>query len=80
VLSNLPFGVDSETIKNIFSEYGVIQKVHLITNRETMQNTGFGFIQFTSEDEARRVIEELPTVEILGRQVRSRESRPRGRS
>ncbi len=47
-VGNLPFSATSEAIQELFSTYGAVESVKLITDRETGQLRGFGFVEMTS--------------------------------
>ena len=47
-VGNLPFSATAETIEALFSPYGVVDNVKLITDRDTGQLRGFGFVEMAS--------------------------------
>lgn len=47
-VGNLPFSATSEAIQELFSTYGAVESVNLITDRETGRLRGFGFVEMTS--------------------------------
>ena len=51
-VGNLPFSVTAESIQELFSTYGTVENVNLITDRETGKLRGFGFVEMTSGAEA----------------------------
>merc|ERR1711907_825841 len=53
-VSNLPWEVDSDGLRQIFQEYGTIEQCTIPTNRG--QSRGFGYITFSSEDEAKAAL------------------------
>jgi nucleolin len=69
-LGNLSFDVTNELISELFQEHGEITRVSLPTDRETGQPKGFGYVGFSSTDEATAAIEALNGQEIAGRRVR----------
>ena len=48
-VGNLPFSTNADEIRDLFSAYGTVESVNLITDRETGQLRGFGFVAMTSE-------------------------------
>jgi RNA recognition motif-containing protein len=47
-VGNLPFSATADEIQELFSAYGTVEKVNLITDRETGRLRGFGFVEMTS--------------------------------
>lgn len=79
-VGNLPFSVTEEGIRDLFSTYGPVESVKLITDRETGQMRGFGFVEMTSG--ATEAIAALHEQDFGGRNLtvnpaKPREDRPR---
>jgi RNA recognition motif-containing protein len=78
-VGNLPFSATREEVEELFSAYGTVETVNLITDRETGRLRGFGFVEMASgADEA---ITALDKYEMGGRPLtvnlaKPRESRP----
>jgi RNA recognition motif-containing protein len=47
-VGNLPFSATAEAIQQLFSPYGTVENVNLITDRETGRLRGFGFVEMSS--------------------------------
>jgi RNA recognition motif-containing protein len=74
-VGNLPFSATDDDIRALFSEYGTVESVNLITDRDTGRPRGFGFVEMSSgADEA---IEALHQKEMDGRSLNVNEARPR---
>ena len=74
-VGNLPFSASDAEIRNLFGEYGTVDSVSLITDRETGQPRGFGFVAMSSgADEAIRA---LNAKDMGGRSLKVNEARPR---
>lgn len=74
-VGNLPFSASDAEIRNLFGEYGTVDSVSLITDRETGQPRGFGFVEMSSgADEAIRA---LNAKDMGGRSLKVNEARPR---
>lgn len=72
-VGNLHYNVSEDELKEVFSEYGEIEKVRIITDKETGRSRGFGFV--TMEDEpGQKAIEELNGAEMGGRALRVNEA------
>ena len=74
-VGNLPFSATEDEIRDLFSEYGEVGSVQLITDRETGRPRGFGFVEMESGgDEA---IQALDNSSMGGRSLNVNEARPR---
>ena len=76
-LGNLSFKITEEELQEIFSEYGAVKSIKIITDRETGRSRGFGFAEFESREDAEKAITELSGKEIHGRALTINESRPK---
>jgi len=76
-VGNLPFTVQEQELKDLFSEYSSVSSVQLITDRETGRSKGFGFVEISDDDEASNAIQELNGKDFGGRAVIVNEARPR---
>ena len=76
-VSNLGFQVQEIDLQKLFSAYGEVTSAKIITDRETGRSRGFGFVEMTSDDEARKAIAELDQAEYVGKTIRVNEARPK---
>jgi cold-inducible RNA-binding protein len=78
-VGNLPFSATDESVRALFSKHGTVEKVSLITDRDTGRPRGFGFVEMSSAD-AERAIQALNGTDFGGRPLRVNEAqeRPRG--
>jgi len=74
-VGNINYQATEEDLKNVFSEYGEVNSVKIINDRETGRSKGFGFVEM--ESGAEKAIEELDGQEFQGRRLRVNEARPR---
>ncbi len=74
-VGNLPYSVDEDSLKEIFSEFEV-SEAKLIIDRDSGRSKGFGFVEIESDEDATRAIEELNGKEIEGRKIIVNEARP----
>jgi RNA recognition motif-containing protein len=74
-VGNLPFSVDEDQIRELFSAYGTVESVNLITDRETGRLRGFGFVDMSSGGED--AIAALNQYELDGRTLTVNLARPR---
>lgn len=74
-VGNLPFSASDDEIRALFAEYGDVETVNLITDRDTGRPRGFGFVEMSSgADEA---IQALHQKDMGGRTLNVNEARPR---
>ena len=81
-VGNIAWGLDEAGLEGIFSDFGGVQSVKIIKDRDTGRSKGFGFVEMSSGDEAQTAIQNLDGKEFEGRQLRvnvakEREERPR---
>lgn len=76
-VGNLPYSVDDQKLRDMFAELGGVETASIVTDRETGRSRGFGFVEMTSEDEARAATEKLNGQDIDGRRLTVNEARPR---
>lgn len=74
-VGNLPFSATQDEVRDLFSSYGDVLSVNLITDRETGRPRGFGFVEM--EDGADEAIEALHQSDMDGRSLNVNEARPR---
>ena len=74
-VGNLPFSATAEEIQALFSTYGTVENVNLITDRATGQLRGFGFVQMASGASA--AIAALNETELGGRRLNVNTAKPR---
>jgi RNA recognition motif-containing protein len=76
-VGNLSYGLSEEELKELFENYGSVDSVKIIKDRETGRSKGFGFIEMPNDDEAKTAIEQLNDTEVQNRNLRVNEARPR---
>jgi nucleolin len=76
-LGNLSFECTNDAIQEIFAEYGNITRVSLPTDRDTGSLKGFGYVDFSSTEEATAALEALNGQEVEGRNIRIDYAAPR---
>lgn len=74
-VGNLPFTASDEEIRGLFAEYGTVESVNLITDRDTGRPRGFGFVEM--ESGASEAIQALNAKDLGGRSLNVSEARPR---
>ena len=78
-VGNLPFSATDDSVRNLFSKYGTVEKVSLITDRETGRPRGFGFVEMSNAD-APRAMQALNGADFEGRPLKVNEAQDRERS
>ena len=76
-VGNLSFGTTEDTIRSMFQTYGTVERVNLVTDRDTGQARGFGFVEMSANADADRAIAELNGRELDGRALNVNEARPK---
>ena len=76
-VGNISFNTTEETLLSTFSQYGNVERVKIITDRETGQPRGFAFVEMSQAQEARKAIAELSGANIDGRTINVSEARPK---
>jgi RNA recognition motif-containing protein len=66
-VGNLPWTVTSDSLREMFAEFGEIVEAMLITDRETGRSKGFGFVTFTTEEAAQAAISAKNNSDLEGR-------------
>ncbi|BDC50627.1 hypothetical protein F183_A29430 [Bryobacterales bacterium F-183] len=76
-VGNLSYDATEHAVRSLFEEYGTVDRVSIITDRDTGQAKGFGFVEMSVNSEAERAIAELNNHELAGRAMNVNEARPR---
>jgi len=76
-VGNLSFGTTEDAVRSMFATYGTVDSVNLVTDRDTGQARGFGFVEMSNSAEADRAIAELNGRELDGRALNVNEARPK---
>lgn len=76
-VGNLSYGATEENVRSLFESYGAVERVSIVTDRETGQPRGFGFVEMTNDAEAERAIAGLNGKELAGRDLNVNEARPK---
>lgn len=76
-ISNLSYNISDADLKELFAEYGEIVSAKVITDRETGRSRGFGFVELSDEELAKKAIEELNQASYDEKIINVTEARPR---
>jgi RNA recognition motif-containing protein len=78
-VGNLPFSATEDSVRALFSPHGTVEKLSLITDRDTGRPRGFGFVEMSNAD-ASRAMQALNEKDFEGRKLRINEAQERERS
>jgi cold-inducible RNA-binding protein len=79
-VGNLSFNTSQDALRAAFAECGEVSDVHIVTDRETGQPRGFGFVTMGTSQDAEKAMTKMNGATLDGRQLRVNEAeeRPRG--
>ena len=76
-VGNLSFQTTQEDLHAAFAQYGNVEKVNIVTDRDTGQSRGFAFVEMTERRDAETAIAQLNGAEMNGRALNVNEARPK---
>ena len=76
-VGNLDFGATESSVRSMFEPYGSVDRVHLVTDRDTGRSRGFAFVEMTDTAQADQAIAALNGAECDGRALSVNEARPK---
>lgn len=76
-VGNLPYTATSESLQELFEQYGQVRSAQVLIDRETGRSRGFGFVEMDNDDEADAAIETLDGNDFEGRRLTVNEAKPR---
>ena len=79
-VGNLPFSATEETLGKKLAEFGKVESVKVITDRDTGRSKGFGFIEMNRDSEAQAAIAGLNGVDFDGRALKVNEAKPQAKN
>jgi RNA recognition motif-containing protein len=74
-VGNLSFQATAETLRDSFAPYGDVTDVHVVTDRDSGQSRGFGFVTMGSDEQAKKAMTSLDGSMVDGRALRVNEAR-----
>ena len=75
-IGNLSYTVNDDQLTQLFSQAGKVLTVKIIIDHSTGRSKGFGFVEMSNEEEAKKAIETLNETEFEGRKLVVNEARP----
>lgn len=76
-ISNLSYNISDEDLRLLFADYGEITSAKVIMDRETGRSRGFGFVELSDDELAKKAIDELNQASYDGKVINITEARPR---
>jgi RNA recognition motif-containing protein len=76
-VGNLSYEMTDSELQSVFEQFGQVQSVQIIMDRDTGRSKGFGFVEMASPQEAQAAIDALNGKEVNGRALTVNEARPR---
>jgi RNA recognition motif-containing protein len=76
-LGQLPYNVNEEELRELFSEYGEIASLNLVKDNFSGQSKGFGFIEMPNNSEADKAIKALNKSMLKGREIKVNQAEER---
>ncbi|MBE0425649.1 MAG: RNA-binding protein [Nitrospirae bacterium] len=75
-VGSISFNATEESLRELFSGIGEVESVKLITDRDTGLSKGFGFVEMSSDEDAKKAIEQLNGKTFMERALIVNEARP----
>ncbi|MBI2798487.1 RNA-binding protein [Candidatus Saccharibacteria bacterium] len=74
-VGSLAWATTDESLKEFFSSVGTVESANVVTDKMTGRSRGFGFVEMSSEEEAKKAVDELNGKELDGREINVSEAR-----
>lgn len=76
-VGNLSYNTNESDLRAAFEEHGEVTSAAVISDRDSGQSKGFGFVEMSNDQEAKAAIAAMDGAELQGRQLKVNEARPR---
>lgn len=76
-VGNLSFGATEGSVRSLFEQYGAVDRVNIVTDRDSGQSRGFGFVEMPNNAEGDDAINALNGADVQGRAINVNEARPK---
>jgi RNA recognition motif-containing protein len=76
-VGNLSFEASEESVRALFETHGTVGRVNIVTDRDTGQPRGFGFVEMANDGEGEKAIAAVNGTELGGRALNVNEARPK---
>ncbi len=76
-VGNLSFNTSEDELRQLFEPFGQVDRISILTDRETGRSRGFGFVEMSNSDEGDKAIAGLNGSQFGGRAINVNEARPK---
>ena len=76
-VGNLSFNTNEDELRQLFEAYGQVDRVSILTDRDTGRSRGFGFVEMANNEDGEKAIAALNGSQIGGRTINVNEARPK---
>ncbi len=76
-VGNLDFNTSEDELRQLFEAYGQVDRVAIMTDRDTGRSRGFGFVEMSSAEDGEKAIAALNGSQVGGRTLNVNEARPK---
>jgi|SRR5579872_4712726 len=76
-VGNLNFGTTEDSLRSLFQSYGSVDRVNIVTDRDSGQPRGFAFIEMSVDSDGDKAINALNGSDLDGRSLNVNEARPK---
>ena len=76
-VASLSWGTSSDSLQDLFAQYGEVSSANIITDRETGRSRGFGFVEMPNDEEGQKAIDALNGTDFEGKTINVSVARPR---
>jgi cold-inducible RNA-binding protein len=76
-VGNLSFNTSEDELRQLFEAYGQVERVSILTDRDTGRSRGFGFVEMPNSEEGEKAIAGLNGTQVGGRTINVNEARPK---
>lgn len=76
-VSNINFNTESESLQDLFAQYGEVSSANIITDRESGRSRGFGFVEMPNDAEGQKAIDALNDTDFEGKTITVNVARPK---
>ena len=79
-VGNLPYSANDASLNELFSKAGEVVSAKVITDADSGRSKGFGFVEMSTTEEAKKAIEQFDNTELDGRNIKVNEAKPKSDS
>jgi RNA recognition motif-containing protein len=77
-VGNLDYKVNESELESLFSEFGTVSSVRIISDKYNGRSKGFGFVEMENDNEAKKAVSGLNGSSLKSRDITVNEAKPRG--